>query len=67
MDITLNNRNETFVGELITVQELLSIKNFTFKLLVVKINGQLIKRDDYQHTFIKTGDHVTVLHLVSGG
>ena len=51
----------------ISVSELLVLKNFTFKLLIVKINGQLVKKDEYDLTMIHDGDDVTVLHLISGG
>jgi thiamine biosynthesis protein ThiS len=67
MNIILNNRPETINTEKITVNELLKQKNFTFKMLVVKINGQLIKKDQYGTAEITGGDNVTVLHLVSGG
>jgi len=67
MNIILNNRPETIEAESMTVQELLKYKTFTFKLLVVKINGELIRRDRYDEATIRDGDHVTVLHLVSGG
>lgn len=67
MNIILNNRPESFEAEIMTVQELLEYKRFTFKLLVVKINGLLIKRDGYDKATIREGDQVTVMHLVSGG
>jgi thiamine biosynthesis protein ThiS len=67
MEIILNNRQECFDNEKLTVSELLKLKNFTFKLLVVKINGKLIKRDQYNTATIKSGDAVSVIHLVSGG
>ncbi|MFC1733855.1 sulfur carrier protein ThiS [candidate division KSB1 bacterium] len=46
---------------------MLEIKNFTFKLLVIKVNGKLIKKDQYENTEINEGDHVSVIHLISGG
>ena len=67
MNIILNNRNETIDRDLLTVQELLEVKNFTFRMLVIKINGKLVKKDAYESTPISDGDNVTVLHLVSGG
>jgi thiamine biosynthesis protein ThiS len=36
-------------------------------MLVIKVNGILIKKDKYQSTLITDGDNVIVLHLVSGG
>jgi sulfur carrier protein len=67
MNIILNNRPETIDTEIMTVRELLEYKNFTFKLLVVRINEVLVKRDAYDQAIIQEGDQVTVLHLVSGG
>lgn len=67
MNITLNNRLESFDKEEISVSELLEFKNYTFKMLVIKVNGKLVKKDSYENYPIKDGDNVTVLHLVSGG
>jgi thiamine biosynthesis protein ThiS len=67
MEITLNNRQETIDREYLTVQELIKYKNFTFRMLVIKINGKLIKKDKYDSATIKNGDIVMVMHLVSGG
>jgi sulfur carrier protein len=67
MVIILNNKSEFFEGEELTVNELLKKKKFTFKMLIIKINGQLIKKSDYDTTFVKDADDVMVLHLISGG
>ena len=67
MRIILNNNPETFQVKECTVNELLKAKNFTFKMLIIKVNGRLIKKDDYDTTFITEGDNVNVLHLISGG
>ncbi|MBI9054450.1 MAG: sulfur carrier protein ThiS [Bacteroidales bacterium] len=67
MNITLNNRPESFDKNQITISELLKIKNFTFKMLVIKVNSELVKKDSYDNSLVKDGDNVTVLHLISGG
>ena len=67
MDILLNNRQESFTKDTLTVSELLKEKNFTFKLLVIKINGTLVKKDQYPTATIQHGDKVDVIHLISGG
>ena len=67
MRISLNNRSETFTENQLTVSELLKIKNFTFKMLIIKINGKLIKKGDFDTAEIVEGDDVQVLHLISGG
>ena len=67
MRIILNNNPETIEKENCTVDELLKYKNFTFKMLIVKINGNLVRKEDYETTRISDGDDVNVLHLISGG
>jgi len=67
MRITLNNRPEELSCPALTVAELLQVKKFSFKLLVIKINGKLVKKEEYGKATIRDGDDVSVLHLISGG
>ena len=65
--IILNNNQEELEGERLTVSELLKVKKFSFKMLIIKINGRLVKRESYDKEVIVDGDNVNVLHLISGG
>ena len=67
MKILLNNREEEFVNESISVNEMLEQKKFSFKMRIVKINGLLISKDKYDSTIIYDGDEVQMLYLMSGG
>ncbi len=68
MRIELNNRDEIFENKIqIKVKELLKLKNFTFPMIIIKINGKLVKKSDYSDSVIKDGDKVAVVHLISGG
>jgi len=67
MKIILNNKEEVFDGDQLTINELLQAKKFTFKMLVIKVNGQMIKRAEYNSAYVHDGDDVMVLHLISGG
>jgi len=67
MKITLNNRQENFDSKGLSIAEIIKLKNFTFKLLVTKINGELIKKDKRDTAMVKEGDNVLILHLISGG
>jgi thiamine biosynthesis protein ThiS len=67
MEITLNNRPENIEQEGLSIQELIELKNFTFKLLVTKINGTLVKKNQRSAVKINNGDKVDVIHLISGG
>lgn len=67
MWIVLNNNRTEFTEEELTISGLLKARNYTFKMLVIKINGQLVKKEEYDITPIRQGDDVMVLHLISGG
>ncbi len=68
MKITLNNRIEVLEDtDQMTVQQLIEKKNFTFKFLVTKINGKLVKRDERDSAIVRDGDDVAIIHLISGG
>ena len=67
MNIVLNNEPLFCEENVLSINQLLEKKNFTFKLLVVKINKKLIPKYDYDQFLIHDGDDVMVLHLMSGG
>ena len=67
MDITLNNRPQFFDENRLTIAEILKLKKFSFKMLVIKVNGKLIKKNQYDVQEVFDGDNVQVLHLISGG
>lgn len=68
MEILLNNRPDYIDGfKQLTIKELLSIKNYTYKMLIVRVNDKTIKSEDYEKTYIKEGDKVAVIHLMTGG
>ncbi|MHC1779472.1 MAG: sulfur carrier protein ThiS [Bacteroidales bacterium] len=67
MKILLNNRSEEFNGESLTITQIMEIKSFHFKMLVVRLNDTLIKKEEYQTTTVQDGDDLKIIHLVSGG
>ena len=67
MTITLNHRTEQIDAESISLSQLLKEKNFSFRMLVVKLNGHLIPKENRDQTIVRDGDEVQVIHLMSGG
>ena len=67
MNITLNNRPEVFEKDILTISEILKLKNFTFKMMVIKINGKLIRKGQYNDAEVVNGDDVQIIHMISGG
>jgi len=67
MKITLNNRVESFDKEQMTVAQIMDAKSFRFRMLVVRLNDNIVKKDKYGETLVKDGDDLKIIHLVSGG
>ena len=67
MKIVLNNRETELPAEHLTVQGLIHAMNFTFPLIVVKVNGELVKKENYDRVQLRKGDKVDAIHLISGG
>ncbi len=66
MQILLNGNKEE-IPENITIRQLLDIKKFTFPNLIIRINGNLIKKAEYDSAQIPENAQVQVIHMISGG
>jgi len=67
MNITLNNRPDSFEEDGLTISEILKIKKYSFKMVVIKINGKLIRKPEYNSATVIDGDDVQIIHMISGG
>jgi sulfur carrier protein len=67
MRILLNNREEEFSSKSISVSEMLVLKRYSYKMRIIKVNGVLISKEQYDSTIIHDGDDVQMLYLMSGG
>ncbi|MHB8904586.1 MAG: sulfur carrier protein ThiS [Melioribacteraceae bacterium] len=69
MKIILNHRDEVLktTKENLTINELLKLKKFSFTRLVVKINGKLVKRENFDLVSFQENDNVEIIHMISGG
>lgn len=64
--IILNN-DQYQCKENSTIQKIIDENNFTYKLLVVKLNGEVIEDYLWQQTTVSNGDNLQILHLFGGG
>lgn len=67
MKIILNNREEELTGEMMTITRMLELKKFTFRMRIIRVNGKLIPRDEYDSTMVNNGDNIEMIYLMSGG
>lgn len=50
-----------------TITRVLEVMNYTFRMLVIKVDGRLIKRSEYAVTEVPAGADIRVIHMVAGG
>ncbi|MEI6309243.1 MAG: sulfur carrier protein ThiS [bacterium] len=67
MKINLNHNEVILEEEALTVRQLLAVMRYTFPLIVVRINGELVAKSDYDSTTVGDGDKVEAIHLIGGG
>ena len=66
MSISVNGNDAEYVeGE--SVNRLLRRMKYNFPLVIVKIDGRIIEREDFIRTKIHDNAKVDVIHLTSGG
>ena len=46
---------------------MLESKKFSFRMRIIKINGELIPKENYDSAEIKDGDNIQMIYLMSGG
>ncbi len=69
MKLKLNNREEEIISSeaLLSVNDILHIKSFTYKDIIAIINGKVIHDEDYDIPQIKEFDEVMLMHVFGGG
>lgn len=64
--ITVNTEESPWHAGM-TVRALLDEKVFTFRHIIVRVNGEYVPEEQYDSYAINDGDDVMVLHLMAGG
>ncbi len=67
MRVIVNGKESDFVDDL-TISKLLSERNVKMPDMVsVELNGQILKRSDFENMVLKDGDKVEFLYFMGGG
>ena len=61
------NDNEIEWREGMTVRDAMNEVRFSFPLVVVTVNGEVVPQNELEFQTLKDNDEVMVLHLTSGG
>lgn len=68
MKIRINGKEEAINKEPLSVTALLEIAKVEMPDMVsVQLNGEFVKRPDFEKTYLKEGDEVDFLYFMGGG
>jgi sulfur carrier protein len=67
MNLEVNFAPECWPETELTVRRILERKGWSFPLIIVRINGVHVRREDWDTAVARDGDKVEMYHLVSGG
>ena len=67
MKVITVNGNSLNWEENMTINRILKLMNYTFRMLVVKVNGKLVRKENYDKFIVPKCADVKVIHLISGG
>lgn len=67
MKITLNNREDSFDFNQMSIAQIMELKKYTFAKIIVKVNDVFVEKEDYATTLVNDGDVVLIFHLLAGG
>ncbi len=65
--IHVNNQYQVEWHPGITVQDVLDALKFSFRMIVVKIDGRVVLRRDFASTVVPDGATMEAIHLIGGG
>jgi thiamine biosynthesis protein ThiS len=65
--IRVNNQYDVEWHPGLTVQDVLDALKFSFRMIVVKVNGKVVLRQDLATTEVPDGAEMQAIHLISGG
>jgi thiamine biosynthesis protein ThiS len=65
--IRVNNQYDVPWHPGMTVQDVLDALKFSFRMIVVKVNGKVVLRQDFATTEVPDGAEMQAIHLISGG
>lgn len=65
--IIVNGTRELPWTQGMTVRDVLRLCNFTYSLITVTVNGQIVPKEEFDTFSIPPGAEVRVIHLIAGG
>lgn len=65
--VLINNRDKIVWREQMTVRQVLEVMGYSYVLITVSVNGEVVSHEDYDDYAVPDGAEITVFHLAHGG
>jgi thiamine biosynthesis protein ThiS len=65
--ILVNDREKITWFEGITIQDILNELNWTYSLITVSVNEEIVPKEDYETFIINDNSKINIFHLAHGG
>jgi sulfur carrier protein len=66
MQVIINGKLEE-IEEVVTLKELVAVKNLPEAQVVIEVNGELASRKNWGNILLRVGDTIEILRFVGGG
>jgi thiamine biosynthesis protein ThiS len=67
MKILLNNRDTHYSDTTLSIADIITKENFSYKRLVTRLNNKVVRDEEQKTTYVKNGDRLEIIHLMAGG
>ena len=65
--LKINDRDHLEWREGMTVRDVLDAMGYTYALITVTVDGNLVEQEDYEHRRVADGSELNIFHLAHGG
>ncbi|GGF86093.1 sulfur carrier protein ThiS [Paenibacillus albidus] len=67
MKLLINGKPVESHGDCRTVADLISLPEWSGRLMIIELNGEIISKENYEHILLAEGDRLELVHFVGGG
>ena len=67
MNLLINGTAVDYSDNCRTLSDLMNRPEWSGRLIIVELNGEIVSRENYEITSLVEGDRIEVVHFVGGG
>lgn len=67
MKLLINGKLAELSGNCRTMAELISLPEWSGRLMIIELNGKIVSKEDYERTVLTEDDRIELVHFVGGG